>query len=631
MANSLYVKKLTRWNAEGEPESVEFVRGVNTMFGEPNAGKTVWMSMLDYVLGDTGNVADAFGNQQTSDGTLLMDKYTRITAELEVGDEALLLERDWTEPGSKTKILVGENVSVGQGDFSSFFLQKLGLPLLHFPKGNPYAERSWPELSWRMLFRHMYRQERFWSDIADRQPEAEQFAAICMFLGIADRVFPQQLGDIVGRRKLLVRMEAERDQFETVLDRVAKELSRADDPPEFVTQESVAASIAELESHLEELATRRESAVQAVAEEQHAPAPDEELLARRAACLAKQEGLQIELRRVNSRLAEFAEIRSATESQMSRLQRALVAGELLKPVRASHCPACNQEVTPATGEDVCYLCHQNVSAEEHGAQRVELEIRRLQTDLDEEDSVISTLRSDAAGVERELRQASEELAEHNSQLAALRKAYTALQTSDIALIDAERGRTEEQIASHRRILASLDTKADILSRIDELTGEIAGLQGELDALGQEIEYATLTSAFEEEMHNFFNKLNETRPGRWNWGRVDFSLNARGFGFRVGQAKWTSLGATAKVYFLFAYHYALLALAARGECECPGLLIIDFPPELADVDIEDKENYLAQPFVDLAETNPDSIQVVFSGRSFQNLEGANPIPMGHVWR
>ena len=53
-------------------------------------------------------------------------------------------------------------------------LDRLNIPVIKFPKGNPQDEKSWLELSWRNLLRHIYRQERLWQDIADKQHDSDE-------------------------------------------------------------------------------------------------------------------------------------------------------------------------------------------------------------------------------------------------------------------------------------------------------------------------------------------------------------------------------------------------------------------------------------------------------------------------
>src|ERR1700730_14122218 len=120
---------LQRRLTTGNTEACRFEPGVNVLVGKPNTGKTKWLETLDYLLGDTG--ASPFEGQS---GEPLADKYDAASVELFVGDERLFVERRWKEPGVKTKIFVNES-PMDPGDFQRLLLEKLRIPVLHFPKG----------------------------------------------------------------------------------------------------------------------------------------------------------------------------------------------------------------------------------------------------------------------------------------------------------------------------------------------------------------------------------------------------------------------------------------------------------------------------------------------------------------
>jgi hypothetical protein len=112
-------------------------KGVNLLVGEKNTGKTVWLRMLDYLMGDDSQPQEAFGNDVAA-------KYDSISATLEIAAEQIILERRWKESGARTKVFVnGEAISAG--DFSQYLLKRLNIPVTHFPKGSPFAERAWPD------------------------------------------------------------------------------------------------------------------------------------------------------------------------------------------------------------------------------------------------------------------------------------------------------------------------------------------------------------------------------------------------------------------------------------------------------------------------------------------------------
>jgi hypothetical protein len=55
---------------------------------------------------------------------------------------------------------------------------------------------------------------------------------------------------------------------------------------------------------------------------------------------------------------------------------------------------------------------------------------------------------------------------------------------------------------------------------------------------------------------------------------------------------------------------------------PGLVILDMPAEFAGELIEDKENFIVQPFIELLERDEYAqTQMIITGASFAGLEGA----------
>jgi hypothetical protein len=181
---------LRRLRADGSSETLEFKPGVNLIVGEKDAGKTKWLSMLDYLLGDNGSAEDAFGTE-------LAENYDNVAAGLTFSDGSeITVGRKWKVHGAKGKIFVDDS-PIDADEFGDFLLARLDIPRIRFPKGSPWNDRTWPKLSWRTLFRSMYRQERFWSEFVDRQPEGELAAALLQFLGVANKQFPQSYEELV--------------------------------------------------------------------------------------------------------------------------------------------------------------------------------------------------------------------------------------------------------------------------------------------------------------------------------------------------------------------------------------------------------------------------------------------------
>lgn len=75
-----------------------------------------------------------------------------------------------------------------------------------------------------------------------------------------------------------------------------------------------------------------------------------------------------------------------------------------------------------------------------------------------------------------------------------------------------------------------------------------------------------------------------------------------------------------------YHYALLSLVADSRYNYPGLVIIDFPMQLANgTSIAEAENYLVAPFIELCNrVGMEKTQFIAAGRAFENLPNTHQI-------
>src|SRR5690349_6045339 len=118
-ARLLNVRRLLRWAGPAE-EALDFRPGVNVLVGEPNTGKTQWLRLLDYLLGDTGGVEEALGEE-------CAQKYDRAQVQLTLDGTPLTLERRWKERGARHKLFV-DGRPVPSAEFSALFLEQLRIP-----------------------------------------------------------------------------------------------------------------------------------------------------------------------------------------------------------------------------------------------------------------------------------------------------------------------------------------------------------------------------------------------------------------------------------------------------------------------------------------------------------------------
>lgn len=630
MAKSMIIRTLYRESANGEKETLHFDQGVNLIVGSPNTGKTVWLKMLDYLLGDNGGPETAFDED-------LVEKFVAIGAQIDIGDEKLNIERRWDE-GPKTKVRIGEATYTSK-EFSNLWLEKLEIPIINYPKGNPYAERAWTSLSWRELLRHIYRDERFWSDIVPKQPEATSHAALALFLGLEDRLFSPILGKLVNKQKELYQARARKDSFEETVDQIAKELMSEQDRDEHLTALTLNARIKALEEQVTTLLQEREEVL--ASNQTQRPDPTlSALMSERADLLISLEQAQKQGRILGERLDEVENLIIVIGKERDQLVRASVAGSAFSDLKITHCPACDQKLPTrdSTLTDDCFLCHQKLNSEST-LDRIAFE----QEQLEQEEMELIELRS---GLEEQVReqqqlerQEREKLDLVVRDLRPAQKRLSAVVNTHISRIDTERGRVEERIRQLQRFNSLLTYRDNLTNLIDRLAQEVKELEAENKKLEAKISFEEASTMIEESMNHFVNLLNHgiekyqiSDRFRWNHGPISLDISERSSRFRVSGQKWSlKLGATVQVHFLLAYHFALLRLSLEQNTSYPGIVILDFPPNLLDSKtIGDKENYLIDPFVQLCKESSVPMQVIVAGRVFEGLESSTRTRFKHVW-
>jgi len=258
-AKKMVIKQLMRSPQFDEDDTLNLEPGVNIIVGKPNSGKTKWLSMLDYLMGDNSKPENAFS-------LALKEKHDSVKALVSIGEEEIWIERRWKQPGVQGKVFINDK-PILQGEFSNYILENLGIPVLHFPKGNPYEERAWPELSWRTLLRHIYRQQRFWSDIADKQSDSERQASILQFVGIAEHVYSDASGALVDIKKEIWKLQGAKEQYLSMLDEIAREITNEKEFRVALTVDSINASISRIQLDIQELEQKREAALNALSNE----------------------------------------------------------------------------------------------------------------------------------------------------------------------------------------------------------------------------------------------------------------------------------------------------------------------------------------------------------------------------
>lgn len=634
MSKKILIKQLSRVTTLDEVETLEFEKGVNLITGLSNSGKTVWLKMLDFLLGDSSSVENALDNEDIS-GIVLSDKYKSIFSIIEIDSVEYLIERRWKEYGLKSKTLV-DGKAYDSAEFSSFILEKLEIPTLRFSKGNPYIEGNQFSLTFRILLRHIYRQERFWNDLADQQPYSEQHAAISQFLGIAEKMFAPAFTEIVELQKQKLSLESQKETLHLLIDQFGRNMTEAGETYlHFATSDAIRNKIALLEKKITELISDRNvvvsNAVKQVTSESNLTENIEVILSKkRVELLSSLEKQSKLLTNHDERLEKFKSLLKAVENEIEKLKRTKDAGDVFSEIKISHCPSCHQEVTEIKSIGTCFLCHQPVENSSN-QDRLTFEIGQLESEKKELKELVSKMNDEKTTLIIQERKLKEDIDSINRKLEPLMQAVSALVNPQLGIIDAERGKIQEQIATFKRLNNNLTAKENIEKKILDIQKRIEVKKNEINSIEVDGEEQT-PNDLTDGMMEYINEICLSKPERWQQGRINLNIGERDFKFSIGRSKWSSVGGTLRAYFLFAYHYGLLKLSNSIKCNYPGIVILDLPFELSETgeEIKSAENYLIEPFINLCSNHDNNLQVIIAGRHFEGLKNVNEIRFEDTW-
>jgi len=390
-APTLIVNEVARHPAVDAHDKLEFSTGVNTIVGRPNTGKTKWLQTLDLLLGSDKDPLEILDDE-------LGDKYESASALLTINGEQCKVERRWRQYGLKTKVILNEE-AMGLAEFGNRLLEKLSIPVIKYPQGNPYSTRTWPSLGWRSLFRHLYRRQHFWSDLADKQPDSEQHACLLQFLGLAENVFSEDFADLADKVKTLSRLQAEKDAFVRLLHEVAIEIIEEKDLTVALTAESIRAASTRIQAELDRVVQSRRELLRALKEETLPDSKGRERFEHASEQLLTLQSMRGDLlrkaRQTEKRISEIQQYRESVEQELGRLERALAAGTVLADLKVTHCPACDRTLSKAQNDKSCHVCGRPVEMGRADAQRrINFEKEQLESERSEADSLLSKLKRD---------------------------------------------------------------------------------------------------------------------------------------------------------------------------------------------------------------------------------------------
>ena len=635
--NRFMVCNLVRTPEVGPEDRIDFKEGVNVVVGPPNTGKTKWFQMLDYVLGNDGVAEDVFGED-------VAEKYEAIAARLLIAGEEVEVQRRWKEAGAKGKVFLnGESMAVK--DFLHDLLSRLGIPVLHYPQGNPLGQRTWPELGWRSLYRHMYRRQTMWGDLADKQPESEQHASILQFVGLAEKLFSEEYGKLVEKQKNIIELQASKDQYMAILTDVSKQLLTAEELGVGLSPQSIEAARQRTEAEIATLNERRvqilAALTQTVAAQQGQGAASssgvDELAERLSRLQFRQDELLVAQKRATARLSEMQSYRNSLQDEVGRMERAQKAGIVLADLKVTHCPACDRPIESAAKKDTCHVCQRPFGTSIPGLSRhdrIEFEMEQLRASLAEANEIVDSLQGESERLAAELASDRGEMVTVRNMLRPIRSVAAAVLPPEIGVIDMQIGQLQERLAQIDRVSNSLSDRDVLSGQIDSIQAEVGRLEADVASQSAALDFERASDQLADGMNSYLNSIHKKQPTSWTQKQVRVRLDEKRFRFLVGDRRWNSqLGGTLSLYFQIAYHYALMSLVPHAGCHFPGFIALDFQAELEDgSSVADKENFVLEPFIELlAAKEFEGCQVIAAGAAFEKLAGAHRIEFKKIWK
>jgi hypothetical protein len=634
MTGRLIIEQIGRTTVDGKFESIDFKEGVNAIVGEQNTGKSTWLRMLDFLMGESESAKENFDE-------VIIQKYRAISSLLRFGSEVVEIERQWSDDGSKSHIrLNGDRINADQ--VQDFFLERLNIPKLRYPQGNVLgSDRTWPSLGWRSLLRHIYRRQDQWSDLVPKQPESEEHACMLQFLGLAEHVFSSDLSTLTDKRKRLAQLETRQEYFRELMQKLLPDLMGDPELSGGVTAGAVEKAVGRIESELGNLAQRRNVLIAEVRDQSHNPQGElGRILEERSLTLHRKERTRGEFAAINDRVIELGEYKTGLKREAQRLDRADAATDVLEDIKVTHCPACDQSVEERTHEAAhCFLCGQTtLSAELRGdaaTRRLKFEREQINAELAEAEELFASARQEMTRKEEAITAVDRRLRDLDILLRPFQAAASAIVPAEVALLDRGIGTLQARRDTIEALRGPLEESANITSEISQLQFEIIILEATVSKRQQTSDFERAGERLSDGFNTYLSTIHEQDVHSWTKiGEVSASISENRTLLKIGnRSAKKQLGGTLMIYFLFAYNYALLNLSRYSDCHYPGLTMLDFYPDIAqEAALGDRLHLVLGPFVQLSlDEEIAPIQVIATTRTLPDRPNINFIRLTDVWK
>jgi len=564
---SIRLLELRTYDRNGEIDQFNLASPTTVLVGPRNSSKTTTLRMIDYCMGSDESAAALRPD--------VSEHYLGIELDVRFGEQVHVIRRSF-EPsfGQLTRVQV-DSAPITPREFSDWALERLGWPSLQIPKGRvaQLATELVP-LSFRTLWRHIYRREGSWLEFASQEQEFHRRAVLSLFLGLAESRYSNAEFHAAAAMRRVEELQQQLVSIQAVGDETVRQVAA-----ELALPETSAHLLTERDAQLAQEINDANASREQITASARATAGYSSLhSADFQDNVAAINSLRDQVRTLEEVLAGYRTVLALGDAEVGRLSRAQNAVEQLSAMPVTLCPVCGQatphpvEFSAETG--CCYLCEQPVVTDARG-RRIELER--------------AIIGRESAEIHEAIERTDHELAEAKVELARLLNRQEEL----ARLLDEERQALlapfVAELEDLSRRIGGLEQKRAALSGLRGLIARQAVIERDIekalqdadraDAIARAVETSRTEThrrcgVFARRMSEFLNSI-KSEP--WRFGEV--ALAGEELSFYVGAGPWDIvLGGESKVLFLLSYHYALLHLAVDlPDVACsPGLAILDNP-------------------------------------------------------
>lgn len=333
------------WDRESQRDIVEFLPGFNLLGDRTQVERTIILRLIRYAMGGSHSRIDDSVMQATKE----------VSLEFLAEGQTISTSRGFEHPSGKFSVTVnGEPTRpMEPGEMSEFLLDLLGIPKVHYQRGQAKSSLSFNDLARTFV---VDRDFSYSEMLAKMYPEPRK-EAVKVMIGLTTQEIADAEEKIKETERKIDQLTKEIQGIERLLtDFEVGSLVEIEEKRNNLKQVLAAAQADEdaLRQQIEHLATRSAGPPQYEAREYQTLR--EELIASRE----KVSRIESELAVLDRQIQEKSDLRTLLENEAHRLERHTASRFVLSTFTFSRCPRCLQSIDSTMRaqeeENKCMLC-----------------------------------------------------------------------------------------------------------------------------------------------------------------------------------------------------------------------------------------------------------------------------------